>query len=612
MKYSIATVCLSGTLAEKMEAAHKAGFHGIEIFEQDLTKFTGTPADVKRMAGDYGLEILALQPFRDMEGMPAPLRQQKYDMLEKKMALAHELGTKRMMMCSNVQPYSSPDLQQCAEDLHAVAQLAKQENIMLGYEALAWGRHIADYDDAWKLVNLVNHDNLGIVLDTFHMFARGNTLDTLINDIPLEKIALVQVADAPKLNMDVLQYSRHFRCFPGQGDLPVVEFLQALKAKGFDDYLSHEIFNDEFRASSPYEKAVDGIRSLKWLEDQAKEKKHTPPEVTDIEFIEFSVADKANNPVVKVLSSLGFETTHVHKSKDVELMKKGNVNIVLNKERNSNAHEFLNKHGESVCAIGLLSKDSTKSMAFAQRYHSDVILEANADTELSIPAAVGAGDTLVYFLDEKSPLKFYEADFEPLSDKHSAEDDNLVRIDHVGQTVSNTEMLSTIFFYKSMFGFETEKSYDLPDTNGLITSRTVTSPNNKVKIALNTTNASQTSSQHFLKQSNGASVNQIAFECRDIFVEAEKVDRDYLLDIPANYYRDLEARFGLEPELLAKLASNNIMYDQDEKGAFFHFYTQEFNGIFFEVVQRVGEYSRYGEENAFIRLSAQSMARNTD
>ena len=36
MQYSIATVCLSGTLRQKIEAIAKAGFQGIEIFENDL------------------------------------------------------------------------------------------------------------------------------------------------------------------------------------------------------------------------------------------------------------------------------------------------------------------------------------------------------------------------------------------------------------------------------------------------------------------------------------------------------------------------------------------------------------------------------------------------
>ena len=70
MKLSIATVSLSGDLAEKLDAIAAAGFEGVEIFENDLLSFDGTPADVRKRVADLGLEIITFQPFRDFEGMP--------------------------------------------------------------------------------------------------------------------------------------------------------------------------------------------------------------------------------------------------------------------------------------------------------------------------------------------------------------------------------------------------------------------------------------------------------------------------------------------------------------------------------------------------------------
>ncbi|AQM66797.1 4-hydroxyphenylpyruvate dioxygenase [Vibrio campbellii] len=604
MKYSIATVCLSGTLEQKMHAAAKAGFHAIEIFENDLTQYRGSAADVKRIADSMGLDILVLQPFRDMEGMPEELRRKKYKMMERKMELAHQLGTKRLMMCSNVNPLSTNNLDRCAEDLYALAELAKREDMELGYEALAWGRHIADYDDAWNLVKMVDHPNLGVVLDTFHMFARGNTLDTLRNDIPVEKIALVQVADAPKMQMDILQYSRHYRCFPGQGDFPVIDFVKTLKDKGYDDYLSHEVFNDEFRSSSPKEKAVDGVRSLKWLEDQT-DNLFEAPSVSDLSFIEFAVKDPENNPFTDVIESLGFHKTHHHKSKNVDLYQVGDINLVFNYEKNSNARTYLEGHGESVCALGVLTKDSQRLVELAKRYNSPTIYQARQENELNIPTLKSSSQLLIHLLDENQAETFYDVDFEPVENAQPT-DDNFVRVDHIGQVVAPDTLLSNMFFYKSIFGFVPEESFDLPDINGLITSRTIKSPNEKIKVALNSTSAKRTSAQRFLNDSNGASINQIAVECKDIFKAAANLSPIYQLKISNNYYLDIQAQFDLEDELIEKLQRNNILYTEDDTGRFFHFYTKEVNGLFFEVVQRVGNYKKYGETNAFIRLASQS------
>ena len=74
MRMSIATVCLSGGLAEKLEAIAAAGFKGVEIFENDLLSFDGTPTDVRKMAADLGLDIITFQPFRDFEGLPPERR----------------------------------------------------------------------------------------------------------------------------------------------------------------------------------------------------------------------------------------------------------------------------------------------------------------------------------------------------------------------------------------------------------------------------------------------------------------------------------------------------------------------------------------------------------
>lgn len=604
MKYSIATVCLSGTLEQKMHAAAKAGFHAIEIFENDLTQYRGTARDVKRIADSLGLEILVLQPFRDMEGLPPELRDKKYKMMERKIDLAHQLGTDRLMMCSSVHPLASPDRNQCAADLHALAELAKREDMKLSYEALAWGRHIADYDDAWDIVKRVDHPNLGIVLDTFHMFARGNTLDTLKNDIPVEKIGLVQLADAPKMQMDILQYSRHYRCFPGQGDFPIIEFVQALKDKGYDDYLSHEVFNDEFRSSSPIEKAIDGVRSLKWLEDQSSDT-FEAPEVSDISFVEFAVKERENNPFTDIIESLGFKKTYCHKSKNVDLYQLGDINFVFNYEKNSNASSYLEGHGESVCALGVLAKDANRLVELAKRYNSPTIYQARQENELDIPTLKSSSNLLIHLLDQNHAEKFYDVDFEPLTDG-AAYNDNLIRIDHMGQVVSPETLLSNLFFYKSIFGFVPEESYDLPDINGLITSRTITSPNGKIKFALNSTSAKQTSAQRFLNASNGASINQIAIQCHDIFAAVKDLSPIYQLKIPNNYYLDIQAQFDLSDDFIAKLKENNILYTEDDTGSFLHFYTKEVNGLFFEVLQRVGNYKKYGETNAFIRLASQS------
>src|SRR5690606_24416563 len=105
------------------------------------------------------------------------------------------------------------------------------------------------------------------ILDSFHTLSRKIDLGP-IRAIPGDRIFIVQLADAPLIDMDLLYWSRHFRNMPGQGDLPVVDFLRAVLATGYNGPLSLEVFNDQFRSSSPKAVAVDGKRSLSYLLDQ--------------------------------------------------------------------------------------------------------------------------------------------------------------------------------------------------------------------------------------------------------------------------------------------------------------------------------------------------------
>ncbi len=104
MRYSIATVSISGTLSDKIEAIAAAGFTGIEIFENDLISHVGSLVDLRKKMTDLGLTVEVYQPFRDFEGMPEPFRSRNFDRAERKFDLMEELGTELLMICSMSHP----------------------------------------------------------------------------------------------------------------------------------------------------------------------------------------------------------------------------------------------------------------------------------------------------------------------------------------------------------------------------------------------------------------------------------------------------------------------------------------------------------------------------
>ena len=608
MKKVIATVCMSGSLADKLEAAAAAGFAGVEIFENDLTFFDGRPEDVRDLAGSLSLELIALQPFRDFEGLPEPLRSRAFERARRKLALMNRLGTRLLLVCSSVSPEAIDDLGRVAADLHELGELAGAHGAVVGFEALSWGRHIVDYRQAWEAVRRADHPAVGLVLDTFHALARHCPIEP-IAAIPPERIVLVQTADAPRIEMDLLFLSRHYRCFPGQGDLPVTAMLRKLVEIGYEGPISHEIFSDDFRAGAARQTATDGMRSFLWLEEELGQApgRQPPPTIDGIEFIE--VAEDANrgDDVRAALTALGFRRSHRHRSKRVELHRQGDVNVVLNLEDEGFAHSFQLLHGFAVAAIALRVDDAEAAARRAAELLARPFAGPIGEGELAIPAVRGVGGSLLYFVDRPGGRgAFHEVDFVPDPDDAPTADLGLLNIDHVAQVVPQAEFLSWILYYRTLLGLTPDARTDLTDPRGLIVSRALANGARTLRLPLNASQAQASAAGRFMERTAGAGAQHIAFACRDIEAAAAALPAELRLPVPDNYYEDLAARFGLDEGGVERLRARSILYDRIGDGEFFHVFTRAMNGVFFEILERRGGYDRYGEANTAVRLAAQA------
>ena len=617
METSIATVCLSGDLRDKLTAIAAAGFRGVEIFESDLLSYNGTPADVAKEMADLGLRAITFQPFRDFEGMPDAQRQRTFDRAERKFDLMQELGCNLLMACSNVSPAAIGGIDRAAADFRELGERAKKRGLRVGFEALAWGRHVNDYRDAWEVVRRADHPAVGLVLDTFHIFARRTDLKAL-PAIPGDRIFLVQLADAPWLDMDVIQWSRHFRCFPGQGDLPLVDFMAAVQATGYRGDLSLEIFNDQFRSGSPRTVAVDGQRSLAFLMDQlrardaraAADAPSMPPRSTclGVEFIEFAVDDRTADELGRFIAGLGFRAVARHKSKAVTRWAQGQINLIINQDKEGFAHAHFVTHGPSVCAIGLKVADAAATLDRAEKLHDTPFRSKVGPGELEIPCVRGLGGSLLYFLDPGSQLgKVWDIDFDPIAPA-AGDGVGLTVVDHISQSMQYEEMLSWLLFYGSLLDVRKTPQVDITEPGGIVRSQVVETADGTLRIALNASQSMRTQSSRFLSEYFGSGVQHIAFATDDIFATADRLRRNGVttLRIPENYYDDLAARVDLDAGEIERLQASNILYDRDEHGEYFQLYTRSFKDLFFlEIVERRG-YVGFGAVNAPIRLGAQS------
>jgi 4-hydroxyphenylpyruvate dioxygenase len=616
---SIATVSISGTLESKLRAIARAGFNGVEIFENDLLTSQLSARDAGALMRDLGLRCTLFQPFRDFEGLPDTLRRRVFERIERKFDVMQELGTDLLLVCSNVSPAALADRSRIVADFRELGERAAKRGLRVGYEALAWGRHVSDHREAWSIVLDVDHPAIGLILDSFHSLAR-NVPNESLREIDPARIFIVQLADAPVLQMDFLSWSRHFRNMPGQGELPIVDYVATLLEQGYAGALSLEIFNDRFRSSSATAVAVDGHRALNFLYDQVARRlaplttPELPPRarVRGLEFVEFAANEDEVAHLESLFTTLGFSRSGKHRTKDVTRWRQNGINFVINSEPDSFARAYDSMHGASVCALGVSIENVANALRRAEGLQIGQFSQPLGPGELMIPCVHGVGGSLLYFMEAGSESAVWDTDFVPAQGFPSNGSAGLLRVDHVAQTMQHEEMLSWLLYYLSLFDVSKTPVVQVADPLGLVQSQAVESAEGGLRITLNASTSSQTLSARFLQGYHGAGVQHIALATADILASARRLRELGLatLPIPRNYYEDLEARFGLGETLLAQLAEFNILYDRDTDGEYFHLVSRAFaKRFFFEVIERRG-YRGYGAANATIRLAAQSRYRD--
>jgi 4-hydroxyphenylpyruvate dioxygenase len=599
---SMATVCVSGTLDDKIAAAAAAGFDGIELFENDLVVAPWSPREVRARCADRGLSIDLYQPFRDFEAVPPRRLAANLARAEHKFDVMTELGVDTMLVCSSVDPDAIDDDDLAAEQLAVLAGRAQARGLRVAYEALAWGRHVSTWDRSWRIVRRAGHPALGLCLDSFHVLSRDPD-PAGIAGIDPPKVFFVQLADAPHLSMDVLQWSRHHRLFPGQGSFDLAGFVRLVLAAGYAGPLSLEVFNDVFRQADPVRTAVDAMRSLIALEDAVAATDRAPaglrrlppaPRLSGHAFTEFAVDGRSGPELQEALRGLGFAHTGQHRSKPVELWEQGACRVVLN----SAVTRPQAAGSADLSAFALTSADPRQSRIRAEALLAPPLPRTRGPGEADLPAIAAPDGTSVFFSRDDDD---WRADFLSTGETAGA-GAGLTGTDHLGLAQPFDHFDEAGLFYRSVLGLTRSATGEYAAPFGLMRSRAYTD-GEQIRLALTVA---------LLRRGEWAPAvpdpQHVAFAGADIFATAAAIAGrgGATLPVPDNYYADLVARFALPDGLVERLRRHGILYDRDPAGGeLLHLYTPVHGGrVFFEIVQRRGGYAGFGEADAPVRMAA--------
>jgi len=326
------------------------------------------------------------------------------------------------------------------------------------------------------------------------------------------------------------------------------------------------------------------------------------------EFVEYAAQNPAE--LEKLFTTLGFTKIAKHKSKNVWLWRQGEINFILNAEKNSHAEGFYNAHGPSANAMAFRVKDAAAALRRAKELGAKVVEAKIGPGELHIPAIEGVGGSYLYLVDKYgSKGSIYDVDFVPLPgvDQHPR-GVGLDMIDHLTHNLHRGQMDVWAKFYSTFFNFRQIRYFDIEGKLTGLVSRAMTSPCGKIRIPLNESSDDKSQIEEFLREYKGEGIQHIALSTKDIYKTVEGLKKNgvrFMDPPPETYYNNLAKRVPHSKEDVNRLKPLGILVDGapeskpgvNDGGILLQIFTATVIGpIFFEIIQRKGD-EGFGEGN---------------
>src|SRR4030081_3548051 len=328
--------------------------------------------------------------------------------------------------------------------------------------------------------------------------------------------------------------------------------------------------------------------------------RHDNPMGTDgFEFVEYTAPDP--QLLRTLFERLGFPVVARHRSKNVTLHAQGDVNFIINAEKDSFAQGFAREHGPSACAMAFRVKDAAFAYKRALELGGKPGPQSAGPMELNIPSIEGIGGSLIYLVDRYGERTIYDVDFVPVAAAATAaEPVGLTRIDHLTHNVRRGNMNLWAGFYEKLFNFKEIRYFSIEGKETGLFSRALTSPCGKIRIPINESQDDKSQIEEYLNQYKGEGIQHIALGTDDIYrtVDALRKRGVEFQDTPDTYYEGIDARVLGHRESLIELKGRRVLIDGNAAtGILLQIFTKNAIGpIFFEIIQRKGN-DGFGEGN---------------
>ncbi|MCA2011923.1 4-hydroxyphenylpyruvate dioxygenase [Cereibacter sphaeroides] len=326
------------------------------------------------------------------------------------------------------------------------------------------------------------------------------------------------------------------------------------------------------------------------------------PAGTDgFEFVEF--AHPEPEKLRDLFTRMGYAKVAKHKTKNIEVWQQGDVTYILNDEPGSHARSFVEEHGP--CAPSMAWRVADAQHAFNHAVSKGAKPYEGAGKTMDVPAILGIGGSLIYFVDHYWEGSVYNAEFDWLASAHP-KGVGFYYLDHLTHNVHKGNMDVWFKFYGDLFNFREIRFFDISGKYTGLTSRALTSPDGRIRIPINEDRGETGQIVEYLKRYKGEGIQHIAVGTEDIYASTDAIAEKgikFMPAPPASYYEMSAERVTGHTEPLEKMQKHGILIDGEgvvdggETRILLQIFSKTVIGpIFFEFIQRKGD-DGFGEGN---------------
>ena len=326
------------------------------------------------------------------------------------------------------------------------------------------------------------------------------------------------------------------------------------------------------------------------------------PAGTDgFEFVEF--AHENPQELRDLFGKMGYAHTANHKSKNIEIWQQGDITYIINAEPNSFGMRFVQEHGPCAPSMGWRVVDAKLAMEHALRQGATAY--TGDDKTMDVPAIVGIGGSLIYFIDQYYETSPYNDEFDWIAKTHP-KGVGFFYLDHLTHNVHKGNMDVWFDFYANIFNFKQIRFFDIEGKFTGLFSRALTSPCGRIRIPINEDRSDKGQIVEYLKRYNGEGIQHIAVGTSDIYGSTDAVAErgiKFMPSPPDAYYELSKTRVVGHTEPLDEMKRHGVLIDGEgvvdggETRILLQIFSKTVIGpIFFEFIERKGD-DGFGEGN---------------